>query len=180
MRWHPDRSDDPDAGDKFAKISESYRILSDTQHKRDYDRWIEEVKRQASGSAPPVQHYNDGSVWSKGVDRRPLRSTDYHDKRAEAFHSKRRTMAGDPFESAASSQSSSKWDFNQAHYRGQYSSPQDPSWHKARQQEREEHGRVQVRRQFLIEDRFKFVFAAALLVGILVLNMRGRNDNSDK
>ena len=37
--YHPDRSDDPDAGEKFKEISEAYDILSDPEKREKYDRY---------------------------------------------------------------------------------------------------------------------------------------------
>ncbi len=37
--YHPDRSDDPNAGEKFKEISEAYDILSDPEKRKKYDRY---------------------------------------------------------------------------------------------------------------------------------------------
>ncbi|XP_030835079.1 dnaJ homolog subfamily C member 16-like isoform X1 [Strongylocentrotus purpuratus] len=37
--WHPDKSDDPNASDKFIKIQQSYEILSDEAKRREYDQF---------------------------------------------------------------------------------------------------------------------------------------------
>lgn len=39
--WHPDRNDDAEAGDQFAKISASYKVLNDEETKLKYDRWLQ-------------------------------------------------------------------------------------------------------------------------------------------
>ncbi len=38
-KYHPDRSDDPEAGEKFKEISEAYDILSDPEKREKYDRY---------------------------------------------------------------------------------------------------------------------------------------------
>lgn len=37
MQWHPDRSDDPNAKEKFQEISNAYGVLSDSEKRKQYD-----------------------------------------------------------------------------------------------------------------------------------------------
>jgi curved DNA-binding protein CbpA len=37
-QWHPDRCEAPDAEQRFAQISEAYRVLSDVDSRAAYDR----------------------------------------------------------------------------------------------------------------------------------------------
>ena len=38
-RFHPDRSEDPDAEEKFKEIQEAYAVLSDSEKRAHYDRF---------------------------------------------------------------------------------------------------------------------------------------------
>lgn len=50
QKYHPDQSDDPDAEEKFKKISEAYEVLSDEEMRQRYDRFGKEgVDRSAAG-----------------------------------------------------------------------------------------------------------------------------------
>ena len=39
LKYHPDKSDDPDAEEKFKEISEAYAVLSDQEKRQRYDRY---------------------------------------------------------------------------------------------------------------------------------------------
>ena len=38
LKYHPDKSSDPDALDKFREIAEAYEVLSDPDKRRQYDQ----------------------------------------------------------------------------------------------------------------------------------------------
>ena len=39
LKYHPDRSQEPDAEDKFKEISEAYAVLSDPDKRKQYDQF---------------------------------------------------------------------------------------------------------------------------------------------
>lgn len=47
LQFHPDRSDAPDAEERFQKINEAYQVLSDESARIDYDRCIERQEQEA-------------------------------------------------------------------------------------------------------------------------------------
>uniref|UniRef100_A0A0G4FSV8 DnaJ homolog subfamily C member 10 n=1 Tax=Chromera velia CCMP2878 TaxID=1169474 RepID=A0A0G4FSV8_9ALVE len=48
-KYHPDKSDEPDAQEKFIEISNAYEVLSDKEKKATYDRYGEEGLQGAGG-----------------------------------------------------------------------------------------------------------------------------------
>ena len=39
LKYHPDKSDSPDAEEKFKEISEAYAVLSDSEKRQQYDQF---------------------------------------------------------------------------------------------------------------------------------------------
>lgn len=70
MKNHPDRSDDPDAEDKFKEISEAYAVLSDPDKRQTYDRYGHAgVEGQFGDQAQWFQEANFEDVFGEmGVD----------------------------------------------------------------------------------------------------------------
>ena len=48
LQFHPDRSDAPDAEERFQEINEAYQVLSDESARIDYDRCIERQEQEAA------------------------------------------------------------------------------------------------------------------------------------
>ena len=196
MQWHPDRSEDPQAKEKFAKISASYRLLIDPDSKREYDDWLQSQHRPAAPitmSNNSARHTQSGTLWARSA---------YADTRADEFRDLRR--AARP--SSSSSGSGQSYEnrhpiFGQQQQRqedttsaasspvrggrttgeraGHYTSTEDPLWMRQRERDMEEHDRVRVRRNFLQEDRLKFGFAAAILLGLMLRSFAGSSKRRD-
>ena len=49
MEYHPDRNDDPDAEEKFKKVTQAYEVLRDEQKRKRYDRFGEEGLGRGAG-----------------------------------------------------------------------------------------------------------------------------------
>jgi|GEM_PF-2153349 len=65
---HPDvAEDDPDVGQKFALISQAYRVLSDPQRRRQYDRTLPQ-------KSYPLRHPTPEKIWREATDVVLLRS----------------------------------------------------------------------------------------------------------
>lgn len=66
--YHPDvASDDPDVTQKFALISQAYRILSDAQRRHQYDRTLPQ-------KSYPLRHPTPEKIWRETTDVVLLRS----------------------------------------------------------------------------------------------------------
>ena len=59
IKFHPDKNSDPDAAEKFIKITEAYDVLSNRKSRAKYDlfRWEQLKRQQDSGSSysPPLE-----------------------------------------------------------------------------------------------------------------------------
>jgi hypothetical protein len=66
-QYHPDAAQDPNIAQKFALISEAYRVLSDTQRRYQYDRTLPQ-------KSYPLRHPTPAKVWREATDVVLLRS----------------------------------------------------------------------------------------------------------
>lgn len=170
LLWHPDRTDDEAAPEKFAAISASYRILADTELRREYDKWLWDNDQSISAGGARVtsmeQQQQQGATWM-----RHSRSIDYTDFKAQQFgEAVRRPRYGMDANRNPNSASA-----------GILYSAQSDEQRKQdqRQREMEEHQRVNIRRNIQAEDQTSVLFAFGVLVGALILGMRYRSgDNS--
>lgn len=53
MKYHPDKSDLPDAADRFVRVNEAYAALTDPDRRASYDRLIEMKRREAEAAKNP-------------------------------------------------------------------------------------------------------------------------------
>lgn len=70
MKYHPDRSDEPDAEEKFKEISEAYAVLSDPDKRQAYDRYGKAgLEGQFGGQEQWFQQANFEDVFGgQGID----------------------------------------------------------------------------------------------------------------
>jgi hypothetical protein len=156
--WHPDRRpDDPEAHEKFAKISASYRILTDTESRRDYDRWLSETERVVTGAPRPP-------VWTRQRPAKPAES--FKDDKADAFRDARERMTGRAWRPSPSAAS-----------KDYYNSVENPAWRAERKKNREENSRVLARRHYDTEDKFKLWISMAIVLFAAVLVRDLTDDN---
>lgn len=57
MKYHPDRSDEPDAEEKFKQVTEAYEVLRDTDKRARYDRFGEAGVKGAGAGAGAAGGY---------------------------------------------------------------------------------------------------------------------------
>ena len=89
LKWHPDRNQDPAAKEKFAKINTSYRLLMDIEKRRAYDRWLDDVHRDAqlSGSfdMPSASAAAAATGMPGDIFRHKSQDPNFTDNRAHAY-----------------------------------------------------------------------------------------------
>jgi hypothetical protein len=82
LKYHPDKSNDPDTGEKFRQINEAYTTLSDDEKRRQYDLTrkakidldIEEILRthRATSSGNTPTHYQESKNSNISIDPKQL------------------------------------------------------------------------------------------------------------
>ena len=63
-KYHPDKSDEEDAEDKFKEIQEAYAVLSDSERRHMYDRFGHEGIRNSGGSGTQGFNMNFDDIFS--------------------------------------------------------------------------------------------------------------------
>jgi len=59
MKYHPDKNQgDPEAEEKFKKISEAYQVLSDPALKSKYDQFGKEAAKGDANMMDPKEFFN--------------------------------------------------------------------------------------------------------------------------
>lgn len=88
LKYHPDKSDEPDAEDKFKEINEAYQVLSDEKKRQTYDQFGHAAFQggaggSAGGAGGPFGGFQSGPfTWtytSKGGGQDPFQEYDFQD-----------------------------------------------------------------------------------------------------
>jgi DnaJ-class molecular chaperone len=92
FKWHPDRNDTPEAKEMFSKINASYRILSDVESRRAYDKWLDDINNGTSSAygSQPSRHSTtaNSSSWYRETQQ------DFTDHKAAEYEYQRSRMGG--------------------------------------------------------------------------------------
>ncbi len=82
LKYHPDKSDEPDAQEKFLKINKAYETLKDEDKRKRYDRFGEEDDEDGSGGNKGYQswsyYHDDFGLYD---DDPEIVTLDFHDFR---------------------------------------------------------------------------------------------------
>ncbi|KAI3652552.1 hypothetical protein MP228_001977 [Amoeboaphelidium protococcarum] len=157
--WHPDKNQDENAANQFARITESYKILSDPDRKREYDAWIQSVGRPrsplTSGGNNDQRQYSPFGT-SRDDDER------YVDHKAQEYAKMRY-----------------QWNARHGRYHAhqhqmppQYQDPADIRWKKAQQQTQAENDRINALRSQLSADNLKLALAFGAILAYSILTIR--------